>query len=503
MERAPLGRAITMSESIDASYELFIGGKEVAGTHGERRDLLDPATNSPIANTAVANAEDARHAMEVAQQAFEGSGWAGDDGAKRTKVLWKLAQLLESQLESFAQLETQNMGKTIRESRGDMGYTVRTLEYVAGLADKLEGETIPVPGARLDYTLREPLGVTVHIAPWNYPLLLAVRSVAPALAAGNAVVLKPASLTPLTALRFARLAKEAGLPDGILNVVVGAGGEVGETLINDARCASVSFTGSGEVGRRIAELAAKRLIPTTLELGGKSPVLVFPDADLDRAAKGIALGIFGNAGQMCWAGSRLIVARSVHEPLVQKVRAHAEALKLGPGAVPTTEMGPVVSRAQAERVLGFVEEAKGAGASVVTGGGRAEQPELAAGNFVRPTIVDSVAPEARIVREEVFGPVLSVLPFESTEEAVRLANSTSYGLFAALWTRDLVTAHTVARQLEAGVVCVNEPPTTFPQAPFAGYKESGIGFEQGRRAIEVYTRRKNVSLNLAVPKAKK
>jgi acyl-CoA reductase-like NAD-dependent aldehyde dehydrogenase len=274
-------------------------------------------------------------------------------------------------------------------------------------------------------------------------------------------------------------------------------------LVTDARCASVSFTGSGDVGHRIAALAATRLIPATLELGGKSPVIVFADADLDRAAKGISLGIFGNAGQMCWAGSRLIVARSVHEPLVQKVRALAEALKLGPGTASGSEMGPLVSSEQADRVLGFVEEAKAAGASVVTGGTRAEQPELASGNFVKPTVIDSVAPQAHIVKEEVFGPVLSVLPFDSPEEAVRLANDTRYGLFATLWTRDLVTAHTTARQLQAGVVSVNEPPTTFPQAPFAGIKESGLGFEQGRRAIEFYTRRKNVSLNLGVPKPKK
>jgi aldehyde dehydrogenase (NAD+) len=492
-----------MSESVPEQIEMFVGGRAVPGARAERQVLLNPATNTPLTSTAVGSADDARAAMEAAESAFRNSGWAGEDGARRSKTLYRIARLLEEQADRFALAETLNMGKTLKESKGDIGYVVRTFDYVAGLADKIEGETIPVPGPRLDYTVREPLGVTVHIAPWNYPLLLAMRSVAPALAAGNAVVLKPASLTPVTALLFASLAKEAGVPDGILNVVVGSGREVGEALVTDPHCRSVSFTGSGEVGQRIAELASRRVVPVTLELGGKSPVIVFPDADLDRAAKGIAFGVFGNAGQMCWAASRLIVAASVREALVEKVSALARAYRLGPGAEATSEMGPLVSADQLDRVLGFVQEAKDGGARIVVGGGRPEEPALAHGNFVRPTIVDQVDGQARIVRDEVFGPVLSVLPFETTEDAVRLANDTRYGLFAALWTRDLGTAHTVARQLEAGMVSVNEPPNTYPQTPFSGIKESGIGFEQGRRSVEVYTRRKNILVNLGAAKAKK
>ena len=492
-----------MSTSAKTHADLFIGGTEVPGSRGERQTLLDPATNRPIGTTAVASVDDARHAMEVAEAAFRSSGWAGDDGARRTKVLMRLAQLLEEQSESFAQLESRNMGKTFREAKGDIGYVVRTLEYVAGLADKIEGETIPVPGSRFDYTVREPLGVTVHIAPWNYPLLLAIRSVAPALAAGNAAVLKPASLTPLTALRFAALAKSAGVPDGILNVIVGSGREIGEALVRDPRCRSVSFTGSSEVGLRIAELAAPRMIPLTLELGGKSPVLVFPDADLERAAKGIGFGIFGNAGQMCWAGSRVVVAESIHDELVKKVAGIAESLRLGPGLGENVDMGPLVSKDQAERVLGFVTEANGEGATVATGGGRPEAEALREGNFVRPTVLTGVSPDARVVREEVFGPVLSVQKFSSADEAVRIANTTRYGLFAAVWTRDLVTAHTVARQLDAGMVSINEPPNSFPQSPFGGFKESGIGFEQGRLTVAQYTRRKNVIVNLGAAKGRK
>jgi aldehyde dehydrogenase (NAD+) len=492
-----------MSAAIDTPFGLFIGGQEIPATDGQRVTLLNPATNQPLAVTAVGGIADARHALEVAEQAFRGSGWASGDGAQRTKALFRLARLLEEQAAAFAELETLNMGKPLRESKGDIDFVVRTLEYMAGLADKIEGETIPIPGARFDYTVREPLGVTVHIAPWNYPLLLAVRSMAPALAAGNAVVLKPASLTPLTALRFARLAHEAGVPDGILNVVVGNGHEVGEALITDARTASVSFTGSSDVGRRIAELAAPRMIPTVLELGGKSPVIVFPDADLERAARAVANGIFQNSGQMCWAGSRLVVEAGVEAPLLEKLKSVAQGLKLGPGVDPGVTMGPLVSKDQMERVLGFVTEARDGGARIFLGGGRPSAPELQGGNFVEPTVVTDVDPEARMVREEIFGPVLAVHRFESADEALRLANRTRYGLFASVWTRDLATAHGVARQLEAGMVTINEPPMTFPQTPFGGYKESGIGFEQGRGAPLVYTRQKNVIVSLGTGKPKK
>jgi aldehyde dehydrogenase (NAD+) len=491
-----------MATSLEASFDLFIGGQEVPGTRGERRALLDPATNEPVARASVGSRDDARAAMEAAERGFRESNWAQDDGARRTKVLLRLATLLETNLEPFARLETLNMGKPLRESRGDIAYVVRTLEYFAGLADKVEGETIPVPGARFDYTLCDPLGVTVHIAPWNYPLLLAVRSVAPALAAGNAVVLKPASLTPLTAVAFARLAKEAGIPDGIFNVVPGSGAEVGEALLEDPRCRSVTFTGSGEVGHRIAELAARRLLSLTLELGGKGPVLIFPDADLDRAAKGIGYGIFQNAGQMCWAASRLFVHESLKAPLLEKVRAIAEGLRLGPGTQDGVEMGPLVSVEQVERVLGYVEDARSNGGVVLTGGAKVTEAPLGAGNFIRPTVLTDVPPHARAVREEIFGPVLSVASFSDVDDAIRQANDSSYGLLGGVWTRDLATAYTVARRLECGMVVVNEAPLSYPQTPFAGVKGSGVGFEQGRRAVESYTRRKNVLVNVATAKRK-
>jgi aldehyde dehydrogenase (NAD+) len=489
-----------MATTLEAAFDQFIGGREQPASTGAHRTLLDPATNEPLARVAAGTKDDARAAMEVAERSFRETNWAADDGARRGRALAKLAALLEANAEAFARLETLNQGKPLRESRVDIGYVVRTLEYFAGLADKVEGETIPVPGARFDYTLREPLGVTVHIAPWNYPLLLAMRSVAPALAAGNAVVLKPASLTPLTAISLARLAKEAGIPDGILNVVAGNGAEVGETLIEDERCRSVTFTGSGEVGSHLSALAARRLLPITLELGGKGPALILPDADLDRAAKAVGYGIFGNAGQMCWAASRLLVHESVRDAVVEKVRQIAEKMKLGPGVQDGVEMGPLVSREQAEHVLGYVEAAKADGATVLAGGARATEAPLAAGNFVRPTVLTDVPPTSRAVREEIFGPVLVVSTFHDVDEAVRVANDTPYGLMATLWTRDLGTAHAVARRLECGMVVVNEAPISFVQTPFAGVKSSGLGFEQGLRALEPVTRRKNVLVNLGAPK---
>jgi aldehyde dehydrogenase (NAD+) len=486
----------------ESTYGLVIGGEESRGGAGETQEILDPANNRPFAQVALGTVDDAKRAMEVAQAAFDAADWSGGDGAKRAKALLRLARLLEEQQEEFALLETRNMGKTLRESRVDVGFVVRTLEYVAGLADKVEGTTIPVPGARFNYTVREPLGVTVHIAPWNYPLLLAMRSVAPALAAGNTVVLKPASLTPTTAVRLARLARAAGVPDGVLNVVPGPGGRLGEALVRDPRCRSVSFTGSGEVGRRIAAIAAERVVPATLELGGKSPVVVLADADVERAARGIALGIFGNAGQMCWAGSRLIVHESVRSALLEKVRAAAEATRLGPGTLEGVEMGPLVSREQESRVLEYVQAAREDGGTVLTGGSKAIEPALAEGNFVRPTILADVPADSKAVREEIFGPVLSTFSFRELEEAVRLANETPFGLFATVWTRELAAAHHLARRLQAGMVVLNEPPQTFPQTPFGGYKESGVGSEQGIGVVQSYTRTKSVLVNIGLPKRK-
>jgi acyl-CoA reductase-like NAD-dependent aldehyde dehydrogenase len=473
---------------------MLVGGAPVEAT--ARYDVHDPATGAVIARVPQGSAEHAAQAVEAARVAFERADWAEIDPSARGKLLFKLGWMVREHTQALAELETLNNGKTLRESKGDMAYVASTLEYYAGLADKLQGDTIPVPGKRLNYTVREPLGVTAHIAPWNYPLLLAVRSMAPALAAGNTVVLKPASLTPLTALRFGELAQQAGFPAGVVNVITGPGNEVGEALATHSDVASVSFTGSVEVGKRVAAQASAKVKHITLELGGKSPMLVFPDADADKAAKAVQYGIFANAGQMCWASSRLLVHDQVHDEVVQRVRKIADALKLGPGMKDDTQMGPVVSRGQQERVLEYIEQGKEEGAKLVAGGSPPMEKDLAMGAFVRPTVFDGVSPEMAIAREEIFGPVLSVLSFRDWAEAVKVANATSYGLQASIYTKDLSTALLTAKALQVGMVNINEGPATFPQTPFGGVKDSGVGREQGVQAAYGYTRIKNVTVRL-------
>jgi acyl-CoA reductase-like NAD-dependent aldehyde dehydrogenase len=474
--------------------KMLIGGQHVEARQGY--DVHDPSTGEALARVPRGTAEDAARAVEAADKAFRDPAWAEMDPSLRGRLLFQLGGLVRTQVPALAEAETRNNGKTLRESKGDMQYVAWTLEYYAGLADKLQGDTIPVPGKRLNYTLREPLGVTAHIAPWNYPLLLAVRSMAPALAAGNTVVLKPASLTPLTALMFGDLCTQAGLPPGVVNVVTGPGGEVGQALCTHEAVQSVSFTGSVEVGHEVARQAAGRVKAITLELGGKSPLLVFPDADAEKASKAVQYGIFANAGQMCWASSRLLVHEKVHDEVVQRVKKIAESLKLGPGMRDDTQMGPVVSRGQQERVLDYVEKGKAEGARLLAGGSPPMERELATGSFVRPTVFDGVQPDMAVAREEIFGPVLSVLSFGSAEEAVRVANGTRYGLQASVYTKDLSTALLTAKALQAGMVSINEGPVTFPMTPFGGVKDSGVGREQGIQAAYDYTRVKNVTVRL-------
>ena len=477
-------------------HRLFIGGKWVEPSTGEYVQDLDPATNQPIAEIASAGADDARAAVEAAKAAFDHPDWRGMDPSKRGRLLYQLGQGLRDAFEEVARLESLDVGKPIREAKGDAAFVYKTLEYWAGMADKIQGETIPVPGARLNYTLREPVGVTLHIAPWNYPLTLAVRGIAPALAAGNTVVLKPAQLTPLTALKFAELAERAGFPAGVVNVVTGPGSSIGRTLAEHADVDSITFTGSLETGRQILQMAAKHVTPVTLELGGKNPNIVFADADLDRAVKSVLFGAFQNAGQMCWAGSRLLVHESIHPDFVRKVADRAAKMKLGPGLKEDSQMGPVVSRDQERSVLSYVAVGKDEGAKLLVGGSKAEAPDLAAGNFVTPAIFDDVAPNMRIAREEIFGPVLTAGSFRTIDDLIDAANAVEFGLAAGVWTRDLKSAHTVATRLESGMVSINEFPVTFPQTPFVGWKHSGLGHEQGLDAARFYSRIKNVTVNL-------
>ncbi|MEK6975891.1 MAG: aldehyde dehydrogenase family protein [Candidatus Thermoplasmatota archaeon] len=456
----------------------------------------DPASGQVLAHVPRGTRDDVDAAVEASRAAFESKDWKGMDPAQRARILQKLAALTNQHTADLALTESRNNGKTIKEATGDVRFAAWTLEYFAGWCDKVEGTTIPVPGDRLDYTLRQPLGVTGHIVPWNFPLQLAVRSIAPALAAGCTVIAKPASLTPLSLLKWAKLAEEAGLPKGVLQVLTGPGGEVGGRLASHPGVDGVSLTGSVQTGVQVMKAAADNITPVTLELGGKGAHVVLPDADLKKAAKGICFGIFMNAGQMCWAGSRLLVHDSIHDKLVEAVAAEAKTWKIGPGTEEGVRVGSMVSQGQRKSVLGLVQKGTDQGAKVVLGGKAPADPKLANGAFVEPTILTGVEAKSPVWREEIFGPVLSVMPFATTDDAVKLANDSDFGLLNGVWTQNLGAAHRIARDLQCGMVSVNEYPVTFPQTPFTGWKKSGIGAEQGRAALDFYTRTKNVNVNL-------
>ena len=475
---------------------MFIGGKWAEPTSGKFAPILDPATNRPIAEVATGGKDDIDAAVHAARTAFENPEWRGIDPSKRGRLLFQLGQAIRDRFEDLSRIESQNVGKPIREAKGDVAYVYKLFEYYAGLADKIQGDTIPVPGQRLDYTVREPVGVTGHIAPWNYPLVLACRGIAPALAAGNTVVLKPASLTPLSALKVAELAAAVGFPPGVFNIVTGPGSSAGAALAGHPDVDSMTFTGSTETGKQIMQLASRNVTPVTLELGGKNPQIVFPDAKLDKALKGVLFGAFQNAGQMCWAGSRLFVHDSIRNDFLRKLSENVQKMKLGPGLREDTQMGPVVSKQQEASVLEHIEAGTRDGATLLVGGKRAEAGELREGNFVLPTVFDDVEPSMRIAREEIFGPVLCTFDFTDVDDVIAQANATDYGLMAGVWTQNLQTGLRVASRLEAGMVNINEYPITFPQTPFSGFKQSAIGHEQGIDAVNFYTRVKTVNIGL-------
>lgn len=475
---------------------MFIGGSWVKPHSGRNYPVFNPALGQVLAHAPMGDSEDVKSAVDAAKRAFEDPAWRSIDPSKRGRILYKVSQILREKLGDFAKSETMNNGKPLGQAKGDIAMAARHFEYFAGLADKIQGNTIPVPGSRLDYTLKEPLGVTAHIVPWNYPLVMAARSIAPALAAGNTVVAKPASFTPITLLKLAEVCAEAGVPDGAFNVVTGGGDEVGGALVRHPDVKHVALTGSVETGISVMEDASANLTKLALELGGKNPTIVFSDADLERASRGVLNGIFTNAGQMCWAGSRLLVEAGVKEALLEKLVKGGEALRLGNGLEPETTMGPLVADSQKKRVTGYVEQAVKEGAVVATGGAAPDEERLKAGYFYSPTILDEVSDDMRVAREEIFGPVLTVTTFETQSEAVLKANDSEYGLWAGIWTKELGRALKVAGQLEAGIVGINEEPITYPQTPFGGFKRSGNSSEQGMDAISSYVRVKNVSVSL-------
>ncbi|WP_121823152.1 aldehyde dehydrogenase family protein [Halostella salina] len=475
--------------------ELYIGGEWTTADSGETFVTEDPATEEPYAEVAEAAEADVDSAVAAAEDAVaRGSEWRSLDPRERGQHLHAFADAIEERKDEIIEVESYDNGKTPFEASIDVDMVIDTFRYYAGWTDKVQGDQVPVPGDRLNYTVREPVGVTGHIIPWNYPFQLAGRSLAPALACGNSAVLKPSSTTPLSALYYAVAAEEAGFPDGVLNVVPGRGSVAGNHLAQHPDVEHVAFTGSTGVGKGVMERASQNVTGVTLELGGKGPNVVFPDADLDDAAMGCHYGIFMNAGQMCWAGSRLVVHESVHDEVVERVVEQAESTPLGSGIDDDGRMGPTVSESQQQEVLDYIETGKEEGATVACGGGVPDDKDE--GYFVEPTVFTDVTNDMTIAREEIFGPVLSVISFEDQEEAIEIANDSPYGLMAGIWTSDLTTAHTVADRLDYGMVTVNEYPVTQPQTPFGGFKESGLGREQGTEALHEYTQTKNVNINL-------
>ncbi|MDJ1434814.1 aldehyde dehydrogenase family protein [Halostagnicola sp. A-GB9-2] len=475
--------------------DLYIDGEWVAAESNETFTTEDPATEQAYADVAKAAEEDVDSAVSAASEAVDRDGeWRSLDPRERGERLRAMADAIEDRKEEIVRVESRDNGKTPFEATLDVDMVIDTFRYYAGWTDKIQGDEVPVPGNRLNYTVREPVGVTGHVIPWNYPFQLAGRSLAPALACGNTAVLKPSSTTPLSALYFAVAAEEAGLPDGVLNVVPGRGSTAGNRLTEHPDVDHIAFTGSTGVGKGVMERASQNVTGVTLELGGKGPNIVFPDADLEAAAAGCHYGIFMNAGQMCWAGSRLLVHESVHEEVVEQVVERAEGTPLGSGIDDGGRMGPTVSESQQQEVLDYIETGKAEGATVATGGGVPEDKD--AGHFVEPTVLTDVTNDMTVAREEIFGPVLSVIEFADQEEAIEIANDSPYGLMAGIWTSDLNTAHGVAEYLDYGMVSINEYPVTQPQTPFGGFKQSGNGREQGTEAIHEYTQTKNVNVNL-------
>ncbi len=473
--------------------QLLIGGKFQNAISGKTFPALNPATEETLAQVAEADASDIDAAVRAARAAFQSKAWHTMAARDRAKLLWKTGDLIMQHADELARLESLNNGKPIFESRYvDIPAAAETFYYYAGWCTKIEGETIPVPGNFLNYTLREPYGVCGIITPWNFPLLMVAWKLAPALACGNTAVVKIAEETPLTGLELGRLCMEAGFPEGTINIVPGFGETAGRALVAHPDVDKISFTGSTAVGKEIMRCAADTLKKVSLELGGKSPNIVFADADLDSAVKGAFNGIFYGKGEVCAAGSRLFVENKIHDTFMERLVDRASKLEPGDPLNPKTRLGALVSRTQMNRILEYLQVGAAEGARPLLNGGRSGNR----GFFVKPAIFDSVTPGMRIAQEEIFGPVLATLSFESTEELIEKANHTIYGLAAAVWTRDIGKAHRLARELQAGTVWINAYNMLNEQSPFGGYKQSGYGRELGRYGIDLYTQVKSVWVSL-------
>jgi len=494
---APVSIDAAVQAFLNRTHELLVDGQWVDAADGRRFETINPADESELCKVARGGEQDVDRAVAAARRAFESGPWRWMSSHERGRLLYRLADLIEEHAEEFAQLETLDNGKPLTVARAaDVKLVIEHIRYYAGWADKIEGETIPVappyaPGQRfLNYTLREPIGVVGQIIPWNFPLLMAAWKIGAALASGCCIVLKPAEQTPLSALRLAELWCELDPPPGVFNVVTGFG-DAGAALAAHPDVDKVAFTGSTEVGREIVKASAGNLKKVTLELGGKSPNIVFADSDLEAAAQGAAAAIFFNHGQCCCAGSRLFVESKVHEEITERVIDIGRSIKLGPGMAPDTQMGPLVSREQYERVRGYIDAGRHEGATVRAGTQRTDAG-LERGFFVEPTVMSDVHDEMKPVCEEIFGPVLATIPFSEPEELVARANATEYGLAAGIWTRDIRKAHRTAELVKAGTVWINCYNMFDAASPFGGYKQSGYGREMGKHALENYTQVKSV-----------
>ncbi len=479
-------------------YQLFIDGQWVDAESGKTFTTPNPATGQTLAEVAEADKADIDKAVQAARRAYEGK-WSKMSARDRGRLLYKLAQLIEENSKELAALETADNGKPIRESQYvDLPQVVENFEYFAGYATKIEGETIPVPGQMFNYTLREPIGVCGQIIPWNFPLLMAAWKLAPALAAGNTVVLKPAEQTPVNAMELGKLIQEAGFPDGVVNILPGYGETAGAALAAHPGIDKVAFTGSTEVGKLVAHAAAENLTKVSLELGGKAPNIVFADADMEQAVNGAMMGIFFNQGQVCCAGSRIFLAEEIKDEFIDRFKEKAQKIRVGDPMDATTHMGPQVSEVQLNRIKGYVDLAREEGAQVLTGGCPPElEGDFQQGYFFQPTIFGDVKNQMRVAQEEIFGPVTAVITFSNEDDLIKQANETIYGLSAGIWTRDIVRAHRFAKEIHAGTIWINTFNMFNAASPFGGFKQSGYGREMGKHALELYTQVKSVWVDLS------